>query len=328
MLYDTVLFSLPAQDVDPDQPWIFWPEPPGPRLLESLATLGQTAPVLVEPAPEGGFRLVAGRKRLLALRELGRAVRCVRVQADAVGKGLLYLADNASREATPAMLVRAARYFLPLLPRDELAARLCPALGLEPRSRLWRRVEAWLDLPAGEGGFAPLLDDGRIPLDCVDTLALLGPDELAALRPYLAAARWSRSAATHFCALLFEASRARRETVAQVAARAGLADILARELSPRDRIEALLDAARRARFPELWRLRDESDRLLAELAAGSSWRLERPDDFETDVVVATARIVRGADLALLAAQLGRVAESGLWDRLWRLAEPDAGGAES
>lgn len=44
------------------------------RLVESIRENGLLHPIIVEPIARGGFRLIAGNKRLLALRELGEEV--------------------------------------------------------------------------------------------------------------------------------------------------------------------------------------------------------------------------------------------------------------
>ena len=98
------------------------------ELASSIGALGVLQPLLVRPAPEGGYELVAGERRLRAARRAGLAtVPAVVVEADARGSLERALVENLHREdLNPIEEAAAYRALMEEggLTQAELAARL------------------------------------------------------------------------------------------------------------------------------------------------------------------------------------------------------------
>ncbi len=116
-------------------------------LAESIRLHGLLNPLLVRPAPGGGWELIAGTRRLMALKRLGRSwVDVLPLPAEDCEGGLLALVENLHREDLHYLdVARACRALLDAQPitQDRLAA----GLGMSPsalnnRLRLLRLPDA------------------------------------------------------------------------------------------------------------------------------------------------------------------------------------------
>ena len=318
-----------AREIDLGRPWILWPEEPGPELCRSLRQTGQLCPVLAQRT-DNGWELAAGYKRAKVLAALERPVQCLEVEGDEAEKGLLYLADNASwdRPLSLERQVKALVFFKGRMDRAGLEQKVAPALGLAPRGKGWRRFMKWLELSGPGRDFLPHLEQGRVPLDAIDVLSRLEPGELEWLEPFFRKLAWSKSAGTTFISMLYERARANGATMDRIKQGGELKEILCRELSPKDKIERLSRRARSLCYPNLSELEKKSFGLARELSAGTIWRIERADSFETDTAVISARVGDRAGLERAASELSRMSDSRLWDDFFGLADaPNPKGGE-
>ena len=325
------LLLLDPVNIDCSAAWILWPEEPAQQLLDSLRDLSQVTPVLVEP-DAGQYRLIAGYKRVSGLAQLGRKVAALLVppqdaendNAARVRKGLLYLASNSTAASPPTVLrtLAALRYFQPLLDAPAMAEILAQQLELRPKSRVWQRFMAWIELFEPGAAFDRHLAADRIPLDAIDTLAKLDATEHAAVEPFFREAHWSVGATRQFLQALFEAARMQGCRVDEALEATGAVQCLqAREtgLSPKDMIEAVLERVRAFRWPRATALRDRFARLATELSAGTRWRLAPGVNFEKDGLALSTHVADRAALRTALTALAAMTESCLWDRLAGLA---------
>lgn len=323
------LFFHP-RDLDLDAPHLFWFAPPDPALLDSLATIGQTTPALAIATP-GRPILAAGSRRAAALRELrGRTLAAVTLDEADMEPGLaalspqlrlgaLYLASNQGRTVTEAMAVAAARYFAaaggPEAFHQLAAPRLFPA-----GDRRAALVGRWLALP---DWCDALLAAGNLPLGAATRLAGLETPALEALRPLLAAMRWSRANLDHALGWLTEAATLAGESPAATLGRSGALDLPGRGLSPNDLAAGVLTALRRARYPAITTLEARFASLgRAVTPKGSKARLHPSQGFETDAVTVTATVRSPEELSRLAADLAAMAAAPELPRLLTVARDE------
>lgn len=307
--------TAPASEVRHDGEHLFWSENPTESLRISIRQLGQTTPVLAQET-YGGLELVAGHARLAALTELGEPVLARLISgADAVDKGILYLTDNGLRPLDDGMRLRALRYFKPLMDGDRLAVEIFPLLGVKPKSKDARLLQAWLDLPAN---WQALLDSGHVPLAAGESLLRMSEADRNAVEPLFSTLSWSRSNAVNMLTWLFEAGKMSAKPIGDVMNSAGLNDIVAQGLSPKDGIARLTTAMKAARYPELSRLQDDFAKAAKELTAGTRWRMNQPNNFETGGAELTVQIKDAGQLERAVRELETMAGMSPWKTLWKL----------
>ena len=169
---------VPLRDIRPDpaQPRRLFPREGIEALADSIRLHGQLSPLLLRVSPDGqGYRLIAGARRLMALKRLGRTWAEAQVlPADDLESGLIALLENLQREDLHYLDVAAAcRRLLDTQPISQ--AGLAAGLSISP-STLANRLRL-LKLPAS---VRDLLR--RSDLSERHARALLGlPDEAAQL---------------------------------------------------------------------------------------------------------------------------------------------------
>jgi ParB family chromosome partitioning protein len=319
LLLTSEIFTASATSIRADGAHLFWAEKPSDSLTESMAEFGQASPVLVRET-EAGLTLVAGHARLAALAAAGQPVLARMVEdADDVSTGLLYLADNAQRTLDDGMRLAALQYFAPRVDEAVLRQDILPRLGTKPKSKDARFLLAWLGM---DKEWQALLTAGNVPLAAVSPLARMSADDLAAVKPLFTGLSWSRSSGVNVLTWLFETAMMHGSTVAEVMDRAGMNAALAQGLSPKDAIARLSTAARQARHPELTRLQERYAAIAAEITAGTKWRMNQPDSFETGGSELTIQIKNGEQLTQAVKDLENMAASTAWNKLWSLGSRD------
>ena len=125
------ILRIPIQDIrlNPRQPRRqFQPESIA-ALAESIRRYGLLSPLLVRSLPDGGYELIAGERRLRALRRLERThAEAIVTEADDCGSALMALVENLQREDLHYLDAAAAcKRILESQPitQERLAASLC-----------------------------------------------------------------------------------------------------------------------------------------------------------------------------------------------------------
>ncbi|WP_462323357.1 hypothetical protein [Desulfoplanes sp.] len=303
------LAEYEPQRFDMTSPSLFWSRPSDEQLVESLDKVGQIVPVLatvVRDAP----RLLAGQRRVMALDRLGRSVTTLCLpDTGPWHKGLVFLESNAGQTLDDGLRISALRYFSSC--RGEVDG-IAPYLGVAARSRAWKLLMTWLELPPV---WDELLEGGHLPTALAPLLTRFGPDDLGALYPYFKELSWSKNNAVHFVTWIWETSRARGCGPSELLDVLGLPEIFSRDLSPKDTMAGLLGVLWEARYPRLSGLQNRFKKTSRGVVAGSKWRLVQPDQFETGAVEFSVRVGSGAGLRRRVEELGKIAEHGIWDTL-------------
>ena len=130
-----VLRSVPLRDIHPDpaQPRRLFPREGIEALADSIRLHGQLSPLLLRASPNGrGYRLIAGARRLMALKRLSRShAEALVLPADDLECGLIALAENLQREDLHYLDAAAAcRRLLDTQPITQ--ARLAAGLSVSP----------------------------------------------------------------------------------------------------------------------------------------------------------------------------------------------------
>jgi ParB-like chromosome segregation protein Spo0J len=257
-----------------------WGFDPGP-LTRSLERLGLVSPLVVRPH-QGGYQLICGYRRLLALRALGQAeIAAWVLPAETPATDLLDIAllENLShRTFNEAEKALAVSYLAGLHPPDRVAQHYLPLLGLSPREETRKR---YLTL-AGLGPAAlTLLSRGRLDPETALSLEHLAGPERDALLDLLDRLGASRSKQRQIVAWLDEIGRREGRSVAEVLAeppaRAVLDDDRLVRAEKEKRLRAYLYSRR---FPERSRLEARQVELAAGLKLPANLRLDLPQAFE------------------------------------------------
>lgn len=132
---DAALRRLPVRDIHPGplQPRRLFPREGIEALADSIRLHGQLSPLLVRPAPEGrGYQLIAGARRLMALKRLGRPwAEALVLPAGDADCGLIALVENLQREDLHYLdAALACRRLLDTQPITQ--ARLAAGLSMSP----------------------------------------------------------------------------------------------------------------------------------------------------------------------------------------------------
>lgn len=294
---------------------LFWQTNDAKFLKDSITEFGQTTPVLVQQEDDG-LALLSGQSRLQILKEMREPVLVRMVEgANAVEKGLLFLTENSGRTIDDGMRLAALCYFRPLMDEKSLKQEILPRLGTKPKSKDAKLLMGWLEI---HSSWQAHLAAGRVPLAAGATLARMNEDDLNAVEPLFTTFSWSRSNAVNVINWLFETGKMQSIPVAEVMKRAGFDNINAQGLSPKDAIAKLTTAARNVRYPELGKLQTTFAGAAREITAGTRWRMNQPNNFETGGAELTIQVKDADQLAKAIADLETMAALSPWQKLWDL----------
>ncbi|BDV00327.1 hypothetical protein TDMWS_04120 [Thermodesulfomicrobium sp. WS] len=301
------LFWASPQSIDATGPWLVWSEAPSPELAASLARSGVLSPILVDASQEpvllvdGLGRLRAGHDQVLCL-DVGPLSPQGRLEC--------HLAANFHKPRTEARLVTAARSASTLgMAWDDTLA----LLAVHPHSKTARLLAAWLALPAS---WDQWIVRGHACLTVAPILAKLPPDDLTALTPVVAAYAWSQASLAQLVSWLQETAQRTEQPLRDLVSCLGIE--AAGQLSPKDAMARILEAARRLRYPELCRLEEAWHAAAKSIGLPRPWRMERTDQFETGHVELRLRVTRPEDVAAAAKALERCARHPGWAALMEI----------
>ena len=294
---------------------LFWASTPDDSLAMSIEEFGQTTPILAQET-EDGLELIAGHARLAIARSknLPVMVRLV-VDANDVEKGLLYIVDNSQRPLDDGMRLAAVKYFSAHMDEKAVTADILPRLGIKPQSKDAKLIKTWLSLDETWQGH---LASGHVPLAAGATLARMDEADRVAIEPLFANFSWSRSNAVNMLTWLFETAKMTASTADAVMTESGLADILRQGLTPKDAIAKLTMTAKAARYPELTQLQDTFTKSAKEITAGTKWRMNQPNNFETGGSELTIQVKDADQLAAAIKDLESMATLSPWQTIWNL----------
>ncbi len=289
-----------------ESPSLFWPRTFDDRLLGSLERNGQLVPVLATSEGKNPC-LLAGQRRVRALAALGRPVQTLFFgPLSPLEKGIIYLESNANESMNHGAQIRALRYFATCV--GELTD-IASLLGLSPYSRQWQVLMDWLALPRY---WDDLLVMGHVPLILAPLLLRFSPEDLDGLRVLFQNLSWSRNNAVHLVTWIWETSRREGCTPLALMEALELTAMMGLDLSPKDTMTRMVEAVRWARYPRLCRQERSLRKRSRDVVAGSRWRLEQPDHFETRSVELSTRITSRKELEERVKELRQIAQDRVW----------------
>jgi len=286
---------------------LFWATEPDEDYIRNLKDFGQTEPVLVMSDPEKKI-LVAGYKRVRALKVLDREILALEIPAgNAYSKGLTYLFSNQGQTLDQGKIILALRYFSSI---NNISEEVWKQLNINPGLRIQGLWQSWLTLPAP---WDKLLAKGNICLECAEILEKSPPKDLETLYPFFAELSWSRNNSLNLLSWLAEKARMAHTDLSTIITDLELEKILQADLSPADKIKSILRIVFKARHPVLSGMKDNLTRRLRNISAGTEWRIEHKDEFESREIIISARIKTRQDLEKAITRLEHISKSGALD---------------
>lgn len=307
--------TAPASTISSTGDHLLWSTKPDESLIKSIREFGQVAPVLAQETDKG-LELIAGHARLEACRQTNELVLIrMCIASNEINKGLLYLADNSERVLDDGMRLKALQYFHKLMDDKALKADILPRLGIKPKSKDAKLLLLWLELPTI---WQTHLGNGFVPLAAGATLSRMNDDDRTAVEPLFSGFSWSRSNAVNILTWLFEASKMQDIPVVEVMQQAGINEILKQGLSPKDAISRLTATVKIFRYPEISKLQDSFNKAASEITAGTRWRMNQPNNFETGGAELTIQVKDAAQLKQATQDLQTMTGLSPWNDLWKL----------
>ena len=168
-----------------------------PRMLQSLQKIGQLNPVLLMDGGRERKTIVAGFRRLWALRQMGAPAALARLLPEdeyAIADAFhLALWDNLShRQFTPLEIGRALSILKDTcgIPQDVLVRDYLPVFGLAEHKNI---LHTYLALDKMDAGLRKCFGDGRLTLASIERLAETGPEAQSAFAALMGEIRLSAS---------------------------------------------------------------------------------------------------------------------------------------
>lgn len=301
ILYQVI--SIPPQALDVDDPCLFWAQQPDADYIESIKCMGQLEPVLI--TTQGSRKtLIAGYKRCMALKGLKRNILTLEIDsADSYNKGLIYLSSNYGRPLKPGMIIAALRYFSEL---NSLNNFIWKNLDITPGSKAQELWTGWIKLPQP---WDEILAKGNISIECAPILLKLSENDLSFVYQFFSKLNWSRNHSINFITWLYEKSVIDQIDISHLRIMPELKKLLYSELSPNDKIKSIMKKIYSNRYPLLSEMSAHLDSRIQKAAAGTKWRFEHKDNFESQTISIFRQIKNQEDLKNSAEQLQTIADS-------------------
>jgi hypothetical protein len=282
---------------------------PGP-LRHSIREVGLLNPPLVYDNGNGRLEVVAGFRRLSALRALGRARVDCRVMGDRgpdrLGRLLLNLHDNlATRPLNDVEKAMALTRLSKHMSGKDVMEGYMPLLGLAPRPEtleFYLALEERLDDP-----IKTALVRGRVSRDSVASLLELGDPDGKALFSVLEELNLNINEQKKFIEYIIELSHIKKSDISSLLSMPDLDRILSDTgLNGPQRKKALLKQLREMRYPKLTDAETRFHRMVSRLNLPKAARIVAPPFFESPDFRLEVRFRDGRDLRAVLDDLSRI----------------------
>ncbi len=312
---------LAAVDVQDSLYQVSWGPPPS-GLADSLRVAGLINPPTLQRRADGTWRVVAGFRRCVLLKELGTE----RIEAWCVGEeesapALFVWAVCDTLGARPLNVVEMATALAKLhaqfyLSEEEIAQHYMPLLGLEGNPVLLRRYLAMARL---RDPMRQWLAEDRLSQEVALRLAEMPPAEAHAVFGVVAKLRLGKNEQRLLLRLLDDLARSRGATFAKVLACRELEEILARAgLTRTQKAKLLFTWLHQARFPHLAAAQERAERLVKMMNLPPCVRLRPPKNFEGEEWQCSLQFSSVEELREAAHRLQEVAKGAEPQELLRL----------
>jgi ParB family chromosome partitioning protein len=269
------------------------PETPGPYTMSfdfDLAALGRSIErvgvinrPIVERDEEGGVRVVAGYRRLMALKALQcRETPCT----DLTTAGLPFLQklhmalhDNlATRDFNDVEKAMALERLVHCVPRKEVISSYMPLLGLACKESL---LETYLAIPRLDTGTKLALSRKEVSLQSVHLLLDLDQDSRLAVSKWFTKLKFSINHQREFIEYVSDIAHRDGLSISTVLSDRALSSLLEDEKKNQpQRVQAALKILRRRRFPILTHAERSFRSRIQALKLPPGVRIEHPPGFE------------------------------------------------
>jgi len=286
-------------------------------LKVSLQAIGLQQPPVLQEVEVEKMRIVSGRRRLRAWKQLNRSECPVRlVSADQPEKGLFLYSFyeaigrgdlNSIEQAV--ILEKLLRYF----PEDQVLSDYLPLLGLPPKKEILTRH---LRIAASGPWFWPAVVEGRLFPETLERIGQDFPSQRELLAALIIHLRWGYQKQREFLAGLKELAIRHQVEPEKVITSPPLTDWLKRgDLSPQQKGEAIRKFLHEALFPVSTETEKEFNEKRARMKLDTRTQLTPPPFFEGGTYRLEVRFSEASALRESLDRIQRALESGCFEDL-------------
>ncbi len=305
------LLFLDPEEIFCDGEWLFWKEEPSYKFVESIKKVGLIFPVIVSE-DQNKYVLICGYKRVKACILLKQKVKALLISTqDPLTRGQIYFYSNVFGTISSAKLIRPLRFFKKYMNEEEFCD------FLEDLKAFWDpRVIYNLDictrLPTS---WDELFEQNMISLELSELLVKFDLKELSLIRPLFNNLKWSFSNAKRFLKYILEIKRMTKNSLKEILDKSQILSLIEKDLSPKDKIDKILDSLRKMRFPTLSEVEKEFKELKRDLEKKTLWKINVDIGFESDKINLTTSIDSIDQLKEASVQLNSLIESSFFEKI-------------
>lgn len=249
-------------------------------LADSIARVGLISPVILWPWQDK-LRLLCGRRRLLALKRLGKKEfpsLTIKQSLSPLQALQLALEDNLHRGFNEAEKAMAVVHMVRLMSREQVLSEGLPLLNIPSTEEFLFRYLAVAEL--GNRGL-DLLADGLLDPQTGRVIAEMPSPDRDAMLDLFAALKPGVNKRRQLMELIQDISRREDISPAGILNDPKIQEILdAPNLNPPQKEHRTRDRLTRRRYPELTAMRERQQTLLKKLALARNMHLKTPPGFE------------------------------------------------
>lgn len=251
-------------------------------LITSIEKIGLVSPPLLKKSAQGSMLPVLGRRRLMAVREIGWQKLDSRVVSSdmplADGFALAFWENVGHRPLEQAAKAVVVRRLMELFPKTVLARDFLPVLGIAPKGPTLERLQAIGGL---EYTLLAELASGRIQDKTAEILSRLDSGDRSVCVSLMTELGMNANKNAEFISNLYDLSVITGQSCAELLGNAHAVAVLQdAELPPAVKAERLRQLLRRWKFPELFRDQDSFDTWRKELSLPRGVTVRPSQSFE------------------------------------------------
>ena len=256
------------------------------ELKQSIEKVGLIQPLIVRHTQDGTYQVICGFKRLLALQEIGNEkVACLVYEANELTpeKALLMsIHDNAGRLLSiveKSIVLNKVSQFTGLQ-EHEAVDNILPLLGEMPSYKIYHQLVSLMQLTEAMKKYAI---ESNISLSAAGRISEFTPATQQALLTVLSQLKTSSAKLNELLTLIREISARDGMSVEEILNRYRLLEMVADETtSSSEKVEALRQALRGIRLPQLTERQQRLTRMISDLELPEQAKLHADPYFENE----------------------------------------------
>jgi ParB-like chromosome segregation protein Spo0J len=252
-------------------------------LMRSIEEFGLINRPIVTMEGEGGVEVVAGYRRILALKSLKwKKVPCRDISDSGLSplqRLLFNLYDNlATRQFNDVEKGMILKRLIPHIPREEILEDYMPLLGLPSHEST---LHIFLGLQDLENHFKESLLKKRISIQAIKMLLGLDPDSRSAIHDWILMIKLNFNQQIQFIECTIDISLRERKAIAEILREKQISALLEDEkLNKPQKAKLVLDLLRSRRFPSLSRSEKAFQEKVSSLGFPEGVKVRHPPFFE------------------------------------------------